>query len=87
MKAIWKFPLGVADVQAIEMPARANFLTVQAQHDRPCLWAEVDPENERVERHILIVGTGHPMPDRVLEYIGTFQLHDGQLVFHAFELL
>lgn len=87
MKTIWKFPLKVIDVQAIEMPSGANMLAVQMQQGTPCVWAEVDPEAERVTRHIAIFGTGHPMPDRVMEYISTFQLHDGALVFHAFEFI
>ena len=31
-------------------------------------------------------GTGNPMPDEPGEYIATFQMHGGALVFHAFEL-
>ena len=87
---IWKFPLQTMDSQPVMMPQRAKILTVQAQHDEPCLWAIVNPNAPREVRMIDIVGTGHPMfEDLGLErkYIGTFQLRDGDLVFHVFERL
>jgi hypothetical protein len=34
------------------------------------------------------IDAGHPVPDaNRLDYIGTFQLHEGALVFHVFEKL
>lgn len=70
------------------MPADAQILTVQVQHGVPCLWALVTPDNEPSTRVIEIFGTGHPVNENMsIErvYIGTFQLRDGALVFHAFE--
>jgi hypothetical protein len=31
-------------------------------------------------------GTGHDMPDDPGQYVGTFQMHGGALVFHLFEV-
>lgn len=53
-----------------------------------CLWALVDvPANACVTRPIRMVGTG--MHDEVKPtdvFIGTVQLHGGNLVLHVFEV-
>lgn len=86
MKTIWKFPLKVTDVQNVEMPLPAQVLTVQPQGMDICVWAEVDPKGEKALVEIAIVGTGHPLPTGRLRYINTFQLSNGALVFHAYEI-
>lgn len=84
-KTIWKFPLTVADVQHVAMPTGAEILCVQTQHEGPCLWVRVDPSATMEKRSIAIVGTGHPAPEPSDgDYIGTFQIHGGALVFHVF---
>ncbi len=88
MKTIWKFPLIVAQVQDIAIPAGARILTVQTQADHVCLWALVESDAPKVTRRIAVIGTGNPAPDwGDLKYIATFQLHGGALVFHAFEIV
>lgn len=87
-KSIWKFGLETTDNQEIEMPIGAEILTVQTQHEQPCLWALVHPSAEKEIRHFEVFGTGHEVSyptgtDR--KYIGTYQLHGGSLVFHVFE--
>lgn len=85
-KIIYKYPLEIIDEQVVLLPAYARLLTVQAQYDIPCLWALVNPvlPNE-VPVTVRIFGTGHPIEDTDnLEYIGTFQILGGKLVYHAF---
>ena len=85
-KTIWKFPLVIKDAQIIEMPKKAEFLTVQMQNGIACLWAMVDPSEEKERRLIEIIGTGNPVEMGIeRKYIATFQLYEGQLVFHVFE--
>jgi len=85
-KTIWKFLLEVKDTQIIEMPKKAELLTVQMQNGIACLWAMVDPNEETERRLIEIIGTGNPVEMGIeRKYIATFQLHEGQLVFHVFE--
>lgn len=83
---IWKWTLIPTDVQTIEVPAGAKLLDVQIQCDMPQLWALCDESAPKEPRRIAIYGTGNPMPDEPGEYIATFQMHGGALVFHAFEL-
>lgn len=86
MKRIFKFPLQITDIQKIRMPKDSSLLTVQVQKGTPCLWALVDTDKEAVERLIGIIGTGHPVPENVLRYIGTFQVLEGTFVGHVFEV-
>ena len=81
---IWKYELEITPEQRIEMPFRAEMLTVQNQGDRICLWALVDPTLHKVLRDISIIGsgleTGISFPGN---YLGTVQI--GRLVWHVFE--
>lgn len=85
-KSIWKFPVAVTNEQVVEMPTDAKILTVAMQGETACLWVEVNPDAEgKHYRTICIFGTGQPMPDDPGAYIGSFMLHGGALVFHAYD--
>lgn len=87
MKTIWKFPLITTDINTIDMPIGAEILTVQEQYGKPCLWAVVDDDVEKERRVFAIYGAGHSVSvvtDK--KYIGTYQLMEGALIFHVFEL-
>ena len=78
------------DWQGVTMPEGAEILTVQIQNDVPYLWALVDPEARTEIRGIAMFGTGHPIDYDIGasgRYISTFQLRNGELVFHVFENL
>lgn len=94
-KTIWKFPIPYSlnsmgiqfnDVFAIEMPKDATVLTAQVQGEHAFIWAMVDPKASVERRKFAMVGTGREIPQRAEQwrYIGTFQLHEGGLVFHIF---
>lgn len=83
MKTIWKFHFGIADYQLINMPIGAKPLAVQLKTGIPCLWCLVESENEQIPYTLLVRGTGHPV-DPGVEYIGSFQMAGGALVWHVF---
>lgn len=85
MKKIFKYKLETRDTQEIEMPIDSQILCVQTQDGVLCLWALVDPDNEKQKRRIIIIGTGHPIPTLNLKYIGTAQQLNGFLMWHVFE--
>ena len=85
MKRIWKWTLEVTDRQLLTLPRGAEILAVQMQGPSPQLWALCDPDAFPSAREIAIIGTGHAIEAPPGRYISTFQMHDGQLVFHAFE--
>ena len=83
MKTIWKRPL-VSD-GIVEFPRGATILSVQTQAGVPTVWALVDPAAPLEAIPVAIYGTGHDLPDDPGRFIGTFQLHGGALVLHAFQ--
>jgi len=87
MKSIWKYNLETTDIQSVEMPLDAELLSVQTQGGEPQLWCLVDMEEPKALRKIRIIGTGNPIEDGFnSKYIDTYQLKDGNFIFHAFDL-
>lgn len=81
---IWKYGLAIVDEQVLSIPKVIGFLDVQVQHNQACLWVQVD-ENAPLEQYkIRIIGTGNSMPENPGIHLGTFQMHGGALVLHAF---
>lgn len=85
MKSVWKFKVPISDVVKVEMPKDAKVLFASVQHGDPCFWAEVDVNAPTETRFFRIYGTGHRIPDDTGRYLGTFMMHGGDLVFHAYE--
>lgn len=89
MAIIWKFPIDSGfkpdGSLILEMPQGAEILTVQVQGETPCVWAKVDPNLAKEARKFFIVGTGKTFPEGAAEYIGTFQMNGGALVWHLYE--
>lgn len=88
MKTIWKFPLAAQAINEIEIPAESEILTVQSQNELACMWALVNPHARKEKRKFAVFGTGHTIPDNIKKenYIGSFQLQFGALIFHVFEV-
>ena len=89
MRVVHKYPFPIEDHFRLELPLGAKVLSVQVQRGQPCLWALVTPSTPLGERFFRLAGTGHEItqePSR-LKHVGTFQLHDGAIVFHLFEVL
>lgn len=87
-QTIWKYELTITDCQNISMPEGAEILTVQNQNGIPCLWVLVNPKNKTKLRTFEIFGTGHPILSGMgtsRKYISTFQMKNGNIVFHVFE--
>jgi hypothetical protein len=85
MKTIYKYELSVEDNQIIKMPDGAKFLSLQTQNENPCIWMLVDTENKLVDIHFVTYGTGHEIKSGLGEFVGTYQLNNGRLVFHVFK--
>lgn len=85
MKTIWKLVIPHDIYPVLNMPENADILCVQMQHNYPTIWFTAESNDPIVSRRFLIVGTGHEMPDKPMNYIGTWQLNS--FVFHLFELI
>lgn len=84
---VYKYPAPSGPFK-VSLPKGAKILTVQVQFNQPQMWVLVNPDMETETRYFGSVPTGLPFDDTRadhIEYIGTFQLHDGSLVFHLLE--
>lgn len=87
-KQIWKFDFSTTDNFELNLPKGAEILTVQTQHGRGRIWAICDTETKETElRKFAIAGTGNPFDFTGKKYIGTYQEHEGRLVWHLFEII
>lgn len=87
-ETIYKYTLEVEDIQVLEIPHGAQFLSVQVQHGKPCMWVRLNPKAQEVRVKVCTVGTGHPA-ERVegMQFVGTYQLDGGQFVGHVFVMV
>ena len=62
---------------------------MQVQRSTPCIWVKVIPENTEELRKFKVIpeGLGFDDYNNELSFIGTFQLGNGGLVFHLFEVI
>ena len=87
-KRIHKYQLNVGG-NDLQVPRGAKPLSVQVQHGEAVLWMLVDVDAPIETFFVLTVGTGWAFPEPPngqLIFIDTFQLDEGNLVFHAFYL-
>lgn len=94
-KTIWKFDIPASPSKAEldggrfdrHMPVGAEIICLDKQRGAPQIWALLDPDTaEREQRHFIIVGTGGRIPDKTT-YIGSWQMSEGNLVWHLFEYI
>lgn len=58
------------------------------EQETPYIWVSVESEYRGVvRRRFRLAGAGHAIDNERISYIGTFQLHAGELVFHLFEVV
>ena len=84
MTEIWKYTFEYGKtIHFIPITGR-GVLSVGQDHKREnCLWVEVDPDKASVPVTVVVVGTGHKIPDDVLlRFVGT--ICDGPLRWHVF---
>lgn len=84
-RAIWKYPVHLTDQFGAHIPEGAEVLSVQVQHGEPQMWVLVEPDAPQRYRNFRVVGTGHPFDPAGWDFVGTFQISGGDLVFHLFE--
>jgi hypothetical protein len=86
---IWKYPLNLTgDTWDLALPVGYRILTVQVQHEKPCIWALVDStELQMVRVKLRCFGTGsEAQVPQQCPHLGTVQLYNGSLVLHFFKL-
>jgi hypothetical protein len=72
MKTIHKYPLETTDSQEISMSKGHKPLYVGFDGNyQLCLWAMIDDNAKKTKCTIYVVGTGNPLPDAEMDYIGS----------------
>lgn len=87
MNYIFKYEIPIKDYFELNLPKNARILSIQCQLGLPKIWCVVDPHVEFEIRKFTILGTGYQMGSAKMEYIETFQINEGNLVFHLFEII
>lgn len=88
-QVIWKYVIEPGESTHL-IPVGARFLSVQTQHEQPSAWFLVDPTQIKAPFTFTLRPTGaewdRDPAARREEYLGTFQLERGALVFHLFRV-
>jgi len=86
---IFRYVFETTDEFELSMPLHAKILAVQAKGNAPSMWAMVnEAETVNEKRKFRVYGTYQQIevPLSHLDYLGTYQLHGGTLIFHVFEV-
>lgn len=94
-RVVWKYPL--APAVTLTMPIGARVVAVgRDPNGNPSLWAEVNElapyrrsdAHEQRGRHFVVLGTGWPLPDEPVEYVGTVFATDlYPQIWHVYEFV
>jgi len=84
---IYKYPFSIEDKFTKLLPVNAQILSVDWQRGIPTMWVLHNTNTNIVEeRAFRIYGTGADIIDvEKLTFIGTFQMHNGDFIWHVFE--
>lgn len=94
MKKIYKYEIPIQDKFSILMPDFAKILSVQVQNSHPYIWALIDDKVKLTKRYFRLFATGQeidcnsvtsPFDWDYCDYVGTFQIMNGLLVWHLFD--
>lgn len=90
IQKIYKYELKPNGSQNIVIPKGSEILTIQSQYGKACMWClcPIVEDGDYDCRNIEIYATGEPIASDMgvtRDYLGTFQLENGRLVFHVFE--
>ncbi len=84
MQTIHKQELAISDIQTLELPRFARIVHIGLQRGVPCVWYMCDPNEPKMKMTIRCYGTGHPIGESGLSYIGTVLIPGDLLVLHYF---
>ena len=89
MKRIFKYELKVTYEQSIAMYITAKILTVQVQHGKPCVWAEVSDQLPKVAHRAPYIDevTGLPAPPELVTFRTFYTFATGQPLPEEFDQL
>lgn len=81
---IWRQDIVLVERQTITAPGLRRILTVDNQRDKLEVWFEVSPGQPERPIDLIIVGTGHAIPDDAGDYVGHLVTAGGVFVWHFY---
>ena len=81
MNVIYKYPLSLPQVNALELPESFFVALVAIQEGQIRIWIEHDPEAEKIPYQFISYGTGHPIPKH-MTHVGS--VISGPYVWHVY---
>ena len=86
---VCKYHVPIVDNFSLDLPRGAKILSVQEQNKKACLWVLIEKATPTVKRFFRLAGTGNYIKESSdkLNFVGTFQLLDGNFVGHLFEII
>ena len=81
---IWRQDIVLVERQTITAPGLRRILAVDNQRDKLEVWFEVSPGRPERSIDLIIVGTGHAIPDDVGNYLGHIVTAGGVFVWHFY---
>ena len=84
MTNIWRQDIALTDRQTLTGPGLRRVLAVDDQRGKFEAWFEVVPGEPERSLDLIIVGTGHKVPDDSGHYIGHLVTAGGAFVWHFY---
>ena len=87
MKKIFKYNLEIQEEQTLFLPKNSIIISLGLQNGSARIWAMVeDTESELIPHVFYIFGTGHPIPDNIIQcpFLGTLIDDANGLVWHVY---
>ena len=87
-REVWKYAVPPGQLVELDIKKGAQLLHAGAQvtEGHAQIWALVDPDAKTEKRYFRLVGTGHSIAEEIVQHVGTFNMMEGVLVFHIFEV-
>jgi hypothetical protein len=83
VRAVWKYPVMVADEFTVTMPETHTVVHVALQGAQAQMWVEVDTDSETWPTTFHVEGTGHPIKSDSI-HVGSWI--EGPFVWHLYEV-
>ena len=81
---MFKYVLQYTEINDVPMPSGAEVLSVGIQSGVLVAWALVEEKMHLATRRLVVHGTGHPLKNDSMLFVGTVQGLNG-LVWHIFD--
>jgi hypothetical protein len=90
-KVIWKVLVPQKTSSLLKLPKGAEIQSVQKQYETICLWALVDPKEEKIEERLIqVFSKGESVPENQQArriHIGTVALKNETIILNVFETI